>query len=289
MIKNRNGDIIVTNQEQNRILEKLYNTFSGRLILKVLTAPVISKIAGRFMDSPFSIPFIKIFIKNHRLDTTPYIMKNFRSYNEFFTRQIKPEKRPIDYRADHLISPCDSKLSVYRINSNSVFKIKNSFYRVSDLLSNDFMARRYDGGYCFIYRLEVDDYHRYCYIDDGLKTENVFIEGELHTVNPVALKKYNIYKRNSREYTILHTDNFGDVVHIEVGALFVGKICNHHDEYYFVKGEEKGMFQFGGSTIVQLFEKNKVRPDKDILRNTREGFETIVHYGEKTGIAAGSI
>lgn len=289
MIKNRNGDIIVTNQEQNRIVEKLYNTFSGRLILKALTAPVISRIVGRFMDSPFSIPFIKIFIRNHRLDTTPYIMKNFRSYNEFFTRQIKPEKRPIDYRADHLISPCDSKLSVYRINSNSVFKIKNSLYRVSDLLSNDFMARRYDGGYCFIYRLEVDDYHRYCYIDDGLKTENVFIKGELHTVNPVALKKYNIYKRNSREYTILHTDNFGDVVHIEVGALFVGKICNHHDEYYFVKGEEKGMFQFGGSTIVQLFEKNKVRPDKDILRNTREGFETIVHYGEKTGIAVGGI
>ncbi len=289
MIKNRNGDIIVTNQKQNRLLEKLYNNLSGRLLLKVLTAPIISRTVGKFMDSPFSVPFVKVFIKNHNIDTSQYVMKSFRSYNEFFTRKIKPEKRPIDYRADHLISPCDSKLSVYRINTNSIFRIKNSMYRVKDLLANDFMARRYDGGYCFIYRLEVDDYHRYCYIDSGLKTENVFIAGELHTVNPVALKKYNVYKRNSREYTVLHTDNFGDVIHIEVGALMVGKICNHHDEYYFVKGEEKGMFQFGGSTIIQLFEKNKVRPDRDILINTRDGFETVVRYGEKTGIAVNSI
>lgn len=285
MIKNRNGEIITTNEEQNRLLSRLYNTFGGRIILKFLVIPAVSKTAGVFMDSPFSIPLIKKFIKKHNLDISEYIMKNFRSYNDFFTRKIKPEKRPIDYRANHLISPCDSKLSVYRIQKNSIFKIKDSFYRISDLLANEFLARRYDGGYCFIYRLEVDDYHRYCYIDDGLKTENIFIDGELHTVNPVALKHYNIYKRNCREYTVMHTDNFGDVVHMEVGALMVGRIRNYHGEYYFVKGEEKGMFQFGGSTIVQLFEKGRVRPDKDIIRNTREGFETVVHYGEKTGTA----
>lgn len=289
MIKKRNGDIIVTNQKQNRILAKLYDTFSGRIILKFLVNPAVSKVVGIFMDSALSKPLIKHFIKNHNLDTSQYIMKNFRSYNEFFTRRIKPEKRPVDYNADHLISPCDAKLFVYKIRKNSIFKIKDSLYRVADLLNNEFIARRYDGGYCFIYRLEVDDYHRYCYIDDGVKTENIFIDGELHTVNPIALKRYNIYKRNSREYTILHTDNFGDVIHIEIGALMVGRICNHHDEYYFVKGEEKGMFQFGGSTIVQLFEKGRIRPDRDILRNTKEGFETIVRYGEKTGIALNGI
>lgn len=289
MIKNRNGDIIVTNQKQNKVLEKLYNTITGRMILKILTVPMVSQIVGKFMDSPFSIPFIKVFIKKHNLDTSQYIMKNFKSYNDFFTRRIKPDKRIIDYQADHLISPCDSKLSVYKINKKSIFQIKNSLYRISDLFKNDFIARRYDGGYCFIYRLEVDDYHRYCYIDDGTKTDNIFIKGELHTVNPIALKKYNIYKRNSREYTILHTDNFGDVVHMEVGALFVGKICNHHNEYSFSKGEEKGMFQFGGSTIVQIFEKNKIIPDKDIIINSKNGFETIVHYGEKTGTATSNI
>ncbi|MCM1313877.1 MAG: phosphatidylserine decarboxylase [Prevotella sp.] len=285
MIKNRKGEIIATNQEQNRILTKLYDTLSGRILLKFLVVPFVSRTAGVFMDSPFSVPFIRKFIKKHKLDTSDYVMKGFNSYNEFFTRKIKPGKRIIDYHADHLISPCDSKLSVYRISCDSIFKIKNSLYRVSDLLANEFLSRRYEGGYCFIYRLEVDDYHRYCYIDDGSKTENVFIQGEFHTVNPIALRHYNIYKRNSREYTVLHTDNFGDVVHMEVGALMVGRICNHHGEHYFVKGEEKGLFKFGGSTIVQLFEKNTVRPDYDIIKNTREGFETIVHYGEKVGTA----
>ncbi|MDE6426578.1 MAG: phosphatidylserine decarboxylase [Ruminococcus sp.] len=285
MIKNRKGEIIATNQEQNRILTKLYDTLSGRILLKFLVVPFVSRTAGVFMDSPFSVPFIRKFIKKHKLDTSDYVMKGFNSYNEFFTRKIKPGKRIIDYHTDHLISPCDSKLSVYRVSRDSIFKIKNSLYRVSDLLANEFLSRRYEGGYCFIYRLEVDDYHRYCYIDDGSKTENVFIQGEFHTVNPIALRHYNIYKRNSREYTVLHTDNFGDVVHMEVGALMVGRICNHHGEHYFVKGEEKGLFKFGGSTIVQLFEKNTVRPDYDIIKNTREGFETIVHYGEKVGTA----
>lgn len=285
MIKKRNGEIITTNQEQNKLLSRLYDTLGGRIILKFLVMPAVSKTAGAFMDSPLSVPLIKKFIKKHNLDTSDYIMRRFRSYNEFFTRKVKPEKRPVDYRSDHLISPCDSKLSVYRIQKNSIFKIKDSLYKISDLLANEFLARRYDGGYCFIYRLEVDDYHRYCYIDDGQKTENFFIDGELHTVNPIALKHYNIYKRNCREYTVMHTDNFGDVVHMEVGALMVGRICNHHGEYYFVKGEEKGMFKFGGSTIVQLFEKDRIRPDRDIIKNTREGFETVVHYGEKTGTA----
>ncbi|MBO5104395.1 MAG: phosphatidylserine decarboxylase [Ruminococcus sp.] len=285
MVKKRNGETIVTNKKQNEVLKKLYNTVSGRMVLKVLTAPFVSRTVGKYMDSPLSKPLIKPFIKNNGIDTSQYIMKNFSSYNDFFTRKVKPEKRPVDYNSRHLISPCDSKVTAYKIKRNSIFKIKNSLYRVSDMLKNEFLARRYDGGYCLIYRLEVDDYHRYCYIDDGIKTNNVFIYGELHTVNPVALKKYNVYKRNSREYTIMHTDNFGDVVQLEVGAMMVGKICNHHGEYSFMKGEEKGMFMFGGSTIVQLFEKDRIRPDSDILRNTRDGFETVVHYGEKIGVS----
>lgn len=135
-----------------------------------------------------------------------------------------------------------------------------------------------------IFRLCVDDYHRYCYIDNGTKTENVHINGELHTVNPIALEKYNIYKRNSREFTMLHTENFGDVVCIEVGAMLVGRIKNRHrNAHYFAKGEEKGMFEYGGSTIVLLFEKGMISVDSDILANSAHGYETVVKYGEKIG------
>lgn len=286
MIKRRTGEVIVTNEKQGQLLKKLYGTADGRRLLKFLTLPIVSKAAGDFMNSIFSKPLIRPFIIKNKIDTSQYQMRNFRSYNQFFTRRIKPGKRPIDYAPSHLISPCDSKLSVYEIDEHSIFRIKGSLYRVSDLLRNDFLARRFTGGYCMIFRLEVDDYHRYCYIDSGRKSDNVFIAGELHTVNPIAMKRYNIYKRNSREYTVLHTDNFGDVAQIEVGAMLVGRICNRHGVHEFVRGEEKGRFEFGGSTIVLLFERDAIVPDPDLLKNTAEGFETVVKYGEKIGIAA---
>ena len=286
MIKTRTGQIIASNEKQNKLLKKLYGSVAGRVLLKTLTAPALSRVAGRFMDSPASKVLIKPFIKKSGIDTSQYVMSGFRSYNDFFTRRIKKGKRPVDTAPEHLISPCDSKLTVYKISSRSIFRIKGSRYRVSDLLCNDFLAKRYCGGYCCIFRLEVDDYHRYCYIDSGVKSGNTFIPGELHTVNPVALERYNIYKRNCREYTVLHTDNFGDVVQVEVGAMLVGRIVNLHDEGAFRRGEEKGRFEFGGSTVVLLFEKDSIIPDRDILVNSSDGVETVVKYGEKIGIKA---
>ncbi len=283
MIKTRTGQIVVSNEKQNKVLKKLYGSVWGRVILKTLTTPVLSRVAGCFMDSPASKLLIKPFIRKSGIDTSQYVMSGFRSYNDFFTRRIKPGKRPVDFTPEHLISPCDSKLTVHKINSRSFFSIKGSRYRISDLLDNEFLAKCYSGGYCCIFRLEVDDYHRYCYIDSGMKSGNTFIRGELHTVNPIALERYNIYKRNCREYTVLHTENFGDVVQIEVGAMLVGRILNLQKEGSFRRGEEKGRFEFGGSTVVLLFEKDSIVPDEDILRNSAEGIETVVKYGEKIG------
>ena len=284
MIKDRNGKVIESNKKQNKALKFLYNNTFGRILLKPLTSPIVSKIVGNFMDSSLSIPIIKPFVKSNNINLSEYKSKKFTSYNDFFTRKIKPEKRLVDYKKCSLVSPCDSKLTAYKINPNSIFKIKNSYYKISDLVQNKFIARRYSGGYCMIFRLCVDDYHRYCYIDDGIKTENIFINGELHTVNPIALDKYNIYKRNCREFTMLHTENFGDVVQIEVGAMLVGRIKNHHKQVcHFSKGQEKGFFEYGGSTIVLLFEKSMINIDSDILENSKHGIETVVKYGEKIG------
>ena len=197
MIKTRTGEIIVTNENQNKLLKKLYGSVLGRVLLKILTAPALSYIAGKFMDSRASALLIKPFIKRSGIDTSEYVMYRFRSYNDFFTRVIKPEKRPVDYAPDHLISPCDSKLTVHKISRNSIFRIKGSRYRVSDLLKNEFLANRFCGGYCLIFRLEVDDYHRYCYIDNGTKTDNTFIAGELHTVNQAQQPR--VYRAPHRE------------------------------------------------------------------------------------------
>ena len=108
---------------------------------------------------------------------------------------------------------------------------------------------------------------------------------KLHTVNPIANDYYPIYKENSREYTTLHTQAFGDVIVMEVGALMVGKIVNHHGACTVRRGEEKGYFQFGGSTVILLLKAGAAQLDQDILDNSREGVETVVRMGEKIGQA----
>ena len=181
-----------------------------------------------------------------------------------------------------LISPCDGKVLAYTINDDLTLKIKDSYYSI-DTLVNESIMEEYKGGSALVFRLSTDNYHRYCYIDSGTKGKNYHIKGVFHTVQPISLKNYNFFKTNSREYTILNTNNFDKVIQVEVGALMVGRIKNNHEEYEYKKGEEKGYFEFGGSTIVLLFKKGVITLDNDILENSKENIETIVKYGEKIG------
>ena len=261
----------------------LYRTVFGRICLKVLTRPAISKMAGSFMNSRLSRRMIPGFVQKNQIDLSEYEQADFSSYNAFFTRKIRPECRPVDPEDGHFISPCDAKLSVYPVDTDSVFYIKGSKYTLADLLGHKESAQKYAGGYCMIFRLTVDDYHRYCFLDRGYLKEKWEIPGILHTVQPIALEVCNIYKTNSRVVSILQTENFGEVVQVEVGAMMVGKIWNHPAKT-FVRGQEKGMFLFGGSTIVVLTQRNRVAIDEEILQNTTEGAETIVKLGEKIGI-----
>lgn len=260
----------------------LYRNFIGRLILKLLIRPWVSKLGGFYMNRKCSKGMIKKFVKKNNIDLSQYDMTNIKCYNDFFTRKIIDGARNINMESNKLISPCDSKLQAFKINEESIFNIKDSYYKVEDLIQNKELAKEYINGYCLIFRLTVDDYHRYCYVDNGTKTKNTPIKGVLHTVNPIALERYNFYKTNSREYCILETENFGKIIQVEVGALMVGKISNHHQEYTFTKGEEKGMFLFGGSTIVLLVKEN-IKIDEDILFNTSNNDETVVRYGEAIG------
>lgn len=236
------------------------------------------------MSSRLSKLWIKSFIRKNGIDMERYEAVDYRSYNDFFTRRLR-EQPTLPTDPHTLFSPCDAKLSAYPITEDSRFTIKNGVYSVAELLENPTLAAEYEGGLCLIFRLAVDDYHRYCYIDSGTKEENVFIPGVLHTVQPIALEKYDFYKRNCREYTVLHTEHFGDVIQVEVGALMVGRIVNRDQSGAFVRGNEKGNFEFGGSTIVLLFKKGAVTVDSEILGNSVLGYETVVHIGEEIGSA----
>ena len=189
----------------------------------------------------------------------------------------------MDMSPEAFVAPCDALLSAYNIDDNTVLHIKGSDYRISDLLVGSDKAELFSGGIALVFRLCVTHYHRYVYFDSGSKGENVFIKGKLHTVRPIALEALPVFVRNCREYTIMKTDNFGTAAQIEVGALLVGKIKNHHGEHTFSRGEEKGMFLYGGSTVVLLLEKDKAILDKSLFEATQKGEETPVVMGERLG------
>lgn len=281
----RDGRLVEGNSGQDKLLNALYGHALGRMLLKPLTAPAISTLAGKFLSTKASKVLISPFVRKHGIDMSLFEPVTYGSYNEFFSRKIRPEVRPIDDHPKHLISPCDSKLTVLPVTLDGRFTLKHTQYSVSSLLRNDALAASFEGGYVLIFRLTVDDYHRYCYICDGDKEENIRIPGTLHTVNPIANDYFPIYKENTREYSILHSAEFGDVIAMEVGALMVGKIVNHHGSAHVLRGQEKGYFQFGGSTVVLLLKAGVVQVDQDILDNSNRGIETVVHYGEKIGCA----
>lgn len=214
-----------------------------------------------------------------------YESRKFHSYNDFFTRKIKEGMRPVEQGADNFIAPCDSRLTVHEICDGATFNIKNTEYTMESLLRNNALADEYRGGLLLLFRLTVDDYHRYCYADSGVKGEDNYIAGVFHTVNPFAGQIFPIYKENSRCYCALETENFGKLLHMEVGALMVGKIVNYHKHggFSFKRGQEKGRFEFGGSTVILCVKKDVLRVDEDILENSREGIETKVRMGEKIG------
>ena len=265
-------------------LHFLYHTVPGRMLLKPLCSRALSRLCGAFLDSRPSKLLIKSFIKKSGIDTSDYEMDGFTCFNDCFCRRVKPGKRPVEQAPDRMISPCDGLLSVWPIEEGVVIPVKQSRYTVEGMLRDRKLAERYRGGLCLVYRLCVDNYHRYGYVESGRKSKNRFISGVLHTVQPIALEQGPVFMENCREYTCIKTKNFGILTQMEVGAMLVGKISNHEPGTAEVKrGEEKGTFLYGGSTIIVLVEKGKVRIDPQILEASAKGEETPVLYGQAVG------
>lgn len=281
--RRRDGTKVKTYDGQAGFIRFLYTTGPGRSLLKLLVQPWVSRTAGRFLDSRFSRLLVGPFVRKNHIDLTDYPEKDYRSFNDFFTREIRPERRPIDQNARHLVAPCDGKLTAIPLTEDARFPIKGVSYTLGSLLKDEKLAQHYCGGWLLLFRLTVDDYHRYCFPAEGQVGEYHHIPGVFHTVNPLAAAKRPIYRENTREYTLLTTAQFGTMLMMEVGALLVGKISNHAGLTRVCRGQEKGMFQFGGSTVVLLLEPGLLEPDQDILRNSEAGEETIVKMGERIG------
>lgn len=271
--------------QEGAALRFLYGTVPGRAALKLLTARAVSQCAGRFLDSPLSRPLIRPFIRKNVIRMEDYLPRRYESFNAFFCRPIRRELRPFPEEAAVLAAPCDGLLSAYRITEGLVLPVKQSRYSIAELMGGDAEAERFRDGSCLVFRLCVNHYHRYCYVDGGIKGENVFLPGQLHTVRPIALSALPVFTRNCREYTLLETEHFGTLAQIEVGAMLVGRIENYKGAGAFRRGEEKGKFLYGGSTVILLVEKGGAEIDARFFAATANGVETPVRMGEALGRA----
>lgn len=268
-------------KKENFAVEFLYKTFLGRLFLKFVTRPVFSKFISKYLNSFLSKWIIGVYIKKYGISLDDCEKRNYSSFNSFFIRRKR--KTNIDITPNRLISPCDGYLSAYKINQGLSFTIKHAEYNIDSLLNDSVAAQKYSGGVCLIFRLAPYNYHRYIFIDRGFVRKNVSIRGILHCVRPIAYENFPVYLQNSREYSIIKSENFGEFIQMEVGALLVGKIRNYSYIKCVSRGMEKGYFEFGGSTIILIFEKDKIALYDEIVRNSENGTETPVKLGQKIG------
>ena len=271
------------NESKNdKSVEFLCSTKIGKILLEFILFIRIPKLIGFFLRSPLSHFMISRFIKKNEIDMSEFEGQKYLSFNDFFTRR---KEISFDSEKTHLISPCDSLLSVYSIKTNSTFHIKGFDYSLSDFFetSDSELLNTFKNGLCLVFRLCATDYHRYHYIDDGFQTENHYIVGSLYSVQPAACENFKVYTKNRRSWTLLKTENFGTVAQVEIGAFSVGGICNHNENYAFKKGDEKGYFDLHGSTIVLIFEEDKIELLPEILKIAGNSEEIRVKAGEFIG------
>ena len=281
--RDRAGKEYKVSTSQDRFLRFLYTNRMGKHLLKFMISDKLTRLIELYMNTRISTLKIDPFIKENNINISDYEKKFYSSYNDFFTRKIKKSRRPVNMEPDVLISPSDGKVTVYPISDKLVVNIKNIDYSIKSLLLDRELAEELEGGWLYVIRLTVDNYHRYCYPDSGYQHENYYIPGFFHTVNPVALENTSVFAQNCRAYTIIDSDHFGRIIQMEVGAMGVGRIVNYKESEFVERGEEKGYFEFGGSTVCLFVPKGSAVPDADMIKNIAEGYETLVKMGEQIG------
>ena len=273
----KTGAVIEEQEYGETAIRFLYDTVPGRVLLKLIAVrPYFSKLRARYQKSPISKRNILPFIQKYGIDMTEY-EDTYVCFNDFFTRR---RAIPRTAAARELTAPADAKLLAYQISRDLRIQVKHDCYTLEEILKEPLDLSPFENGYCLVFRLSVSDCHRYYFMDDGEYEGRYRVKGLLHTVRPISAG-YRVFCSNQREVSLLNMRNLGCVIQVEVGALLVGCVKNHDTEK-FSKLEEKGYFEYGGSTILVLV-GSQVKIDEDIRENSRLGLETKVEIGEKIG------
>lgn len=289
-IDRETGDIVQEKVEGLKYIQWMYSDkVYSKWIQNVFKRKIPTAIYGKLQDTKYSARKISKMVQNHAIDMEEYDggISDYQSFNDFFARKLKPESRLIDLCENSFVSPADGKILAYDpIDIHRLIQVKGHEYSLIDLLKNNDLAQRYSGGVCFVIRLAPSDYHRFHFPVSGVIQDFNRIKGSFHSVNPLALNEIKtLYAQNKREYTCIETELFSTITMVEVGATFVGSIVQeHYIGENIHKGQEKGYFKFGGSTVILFVEKDQILVDEDLIENTQRGLETKIKMGEKIAV-----
>ena len=267
----------MTSNKEHSFIRFLYGCPFGRETLKVLFKLGIAKQMAFYMKSPLSRGMARRYIKRYDIDMSQYVDTRYRSFADFFSREKKETANDPD--PSHFVSPCDGWLSISRVSRDSSFSIKDSLYSVGDLIQDEELQKSFEDGLCLIFRIAAPDYHRYFYFDSGYIHEGHYIEGKLHSVQPIACSAYPVFRQNRRVWHLFETENFGNAVQVEIGALAVGGINNYHSNANVAKGSEMGRFELSGSTITVFLEKDRLELLPEVTEVLKRGEEFRVTQG----------
>jgi phosphatidylserine decarboxylase len=242
---------------------------------------------GKFQDLPTSRSKISKFIIQYHLnpEEIELPLKSYWSFNAFFSRRLKPDARPFNPDPDVFCAPADGKVLVYpHLQAETRIPVKGSSISIESLLASEATAQNYRRGAALIVRLAPHDYHRFHFPDRGKANATRYIKGKYHSVNPIALAQVpNLYCYNKRSITEFSSEHFGQIAYIEVGAITIGSIVQTYNPGTVARGQEKGYFQYGGSTLVLLFEPGAIAFDRDLVRDSTNGIENHVLAGSQLG------
>ena len=265
-----------------------YGRAWGRLVARWVWSRILfSRLYGWIFHRRFSRRQIDRFVQQNRIDMSEVVVPDdgFQSFNDFFIRRLSPGARPVARNPKALVAPADSRLKVFHLEDDTTLRIKGVSLTLAQLIDRSTVPEQFAGGHCLQFRLAPRDYHRFGYIEDGVQSPVHAIGGRLYSVSPLALRHMPaIWAENYRHWCIIETRTMGPILQIEVGATVVGSIVQHRfDGGYCTRGEEKGYFQMGGSTVLMIMQPDRVTIDEDIVRHSRQDIETLVRYGEAIG------
>jgi phosphatidylserine decarboxylase len=263
----------------------------GKILGKIFfSSYLFNYLYGIYKKSSYSKQKIIQDINEYQIDMREFKVEEYQNYRQFFLRKFKDNKRIFDMNAKKLSAFAEGKYLGYsHVNEQLNFPIKGNIYNFNSLFGNnkDFDFNIFKNGPMLICRLCPVDYHYYHFPDNGKIITKYKVHGRYHSVNFMALKQRpTIFFENERQITILETENFGILAYIEIGAMCVGKIIDTHHSSTFKKGEEKGFFDFGASTVVVIGLEGKWQPDSDILKYTEAGMETKIQLGNNIASVA---